>query len=131
MNNKFTFFLLVALAIITFDATASVASRIFEFDYTLFSPISYLLYILAGFFGCRYFNFLIGLLAGFIAGFVDSTFGWVASSAIQPYLPFEQPSYTPSMIFLIVISVSINGAFWGLIGSSAYYLFSNKPKKLK
>lgn len=126
MKNKFQYYLLVGITIVIFDITASFTSKILEFDYTVLSWVSLCLYALAGFFCCKNFDFISGVIAGLIAGLVDSTLGWAISSAIQPHIPFDQPLYTFPLIAGIIITVSITGAFFGLIGSFVFYIIRRK-----
>jgi uncharacterized oligopeptide transporter (OPT) family protein len=122
MKNKIQYYLLVVTTIVIFDVIASFASKILEFDYTALIWVSLCLYALAGFFGCKNFDFICGVIAGLIAGLSDSTLGWAISSVIQPHIPFDQPSYTFPLIAEMVITVSITGAFFGLIGSIVCYI---------
>ncbi|MDQ3131761.1 MAG: hypothetical protein M3Q99_13505 [Acidobacteriota bacterium] len=126
MKNKFQYYLLVGITIVIFDVIASFASKILEFDYTALAWVSLCLYALAGFVGCKSFDFSSGVIAGLIAGFSDSTLGWAISSAIQPHIPFDQSSYTFPLIAEIIITVSITGAFFGLIGSFVFYIIRRK-----
>ena len=108
---------MVASVIVLFDLIASVASRTLEFDYTKLGWLSLGLYFAAGYFGCKYFNFLSGVLAGLVAGLSDSTIGWAVSSAIGPYIPFTPPQYTPLVILIVVMFISAMSTFLGLIGA--------------
>jgi hypothetical protein len=55
------------LAILGFDALASVISRMFLFEYTKFVVGSLLIYVAAGFFGAFRRGFVYGVLLGGIA----------------------------------------------------------------
>lgn len=129
MKNKFHYFLMVVITIVIFDVIASFASKIMEFEYTSLAWVSLFLYTFAGFFGCKYFNFSTGVIAGLIAGFTDSTLGWALSSIIKPHLSLDQTPYTFSIIAEIIITVSITGIIFGLIGSAICYVFKQKYKR--
>lgn len=120
---------MVVITIVIFDVIASFASKIMEFEYTSLAWVSLFLYTFAGFFGCKYFNFSTGVIAGLIAGFTDSTLGWALSSIIKPHLSLDQTPYTFSIIAEIIITVSITGIIFGLIGSAICYVFKQKYKR--
>ena len=117
MKKRIKFYLIVASVIVLFDLVASITSRTLEFDYTKLGWVSWGLYFAAGYFGCKYFDFLSGAVAGLVAGLSDSTIGWAVSSAIGPYIPFTQPPYTALLIIVVVIIVSAKSTFLGLIGA--------------
>ena len=117
MKDRIRYCLTVVCVIVLFDVLSSFASRTLEFDHTKLVWVSWCLYALAGYVGCKRFDFLSGIAVGLIAGFSDSTVGWALSSAIGPYVPSTEPRYTLPLISVVVISVSIMGAFFGLIGS--------------
>jgi hypothetical protein len=117
MKKRIHFGLIVVGAIVLFDALASVLSRTLQIDYAKLFWVSFLLYLAAGYFGCKYFDFLTGLGGGFIAGLTDSTVGWLVSSAIGPYTSRAQQQYGLVIILFTVIIVSVLGAFFGLIGA--------------
>lgn len=99
-----------------FDAVASAVSRTLVIDYTKLAWVSYILYVAVGYLGCKHFDLLSGIAAGFVAGLSDSTIGWFLSSNIGPYIPFAQPKYTPLLISLVIIMVSLGGALLGFVG---------------
>jgi hypothetical protein len=118
MNKKARFYLSVFCAITLFDVVASCASKLMMFDYTNLVPLSWLLYFAAGYFGCKYHGFLGGVLAGLVAGVADSTAGWVASSAIGPYVPVVRSQHTFLAVAFVVAVVSITGIIFGSIGAA-------------
>jgi len=117
MKKRIQFGLVVVGAIVLFDALASVLSRTLQIDYATLLWVSFLLYLAAGYFGCKYFDFLTGLGGGFVAGLTDSTLGWLVSSAIGPYTSTAQQQHGVVIILFTVIIVSVLGAFFGLIGA--------------
>jgi len=112
MKKRVQFYFIVASVIVLFDLVASIISRTLEFDYTKLGWVSWGLYFAAGYFGCKYFDFLSGVVAGLVAGLSDSTIGWAVSSAIGPYIPFAQPRYTVLLILIVVIIVSARVRSW-------------------
>ena len=117
MKNKAYFHLAVVCAVVFFDVIASCASKLLLFDYTKLAILSWVLYCVAGYFGCKYHGFLAGVLAGLVAGLADSTVGWALSSAIGPLLPAHRAQHTFVMVLLVVIIVSVIGVFFSSIGA--------------
>lgn len=116
-KNKARFYLAIAALIILFDVVGALASKSIGFDYTKLSWISLGIYFLSGYFGCKYYGVLGGLIAGLVAGAANSTVGWALSSMIQPYIPSARPNYPFSLILDIIVSVSLKATFFGLIGA--------------
>jgi len=117
MKKRIQFGLIIVSVIVLFDALASVLSRTLQIDYIKLFWVSFLLYLAAGYLGCKYFDFLTGLGCGFIAGLTDSTLGWIVSSAIGPYTSTAELRYGPVIILFTIAIVSVLGAFFGLIGA--------------
>jgi hypothetical protein len=117
MKKRILFYLIVAGVIVLFDLVASVISRRLEFDYTKLAWVSWGLYFAAGYFGCRYFDLISGVVAGLVAGLSDSTLGWAVSSAVGAYIPFTQPEYSPLLVLIVIIIISVKSTFLGLLGA--------------
>jgi len=117
MRKRIQFYLIVASVIVLVDLVASLLSRTFEFDYTNLVWVSRGLYFAAGYFGCKYFDLLSGVVAALGAGLADSTVGWAVSTLVGPYLPFTQPTYTLLLISIVVIIVSAKSTFFGFMGA--------------
>ena len=115
--NKTQFYLTVAVGIVLFDVVASLASKTLSFDYTGLVWVSRCLYITSGYFGYKVYGFWGGVLAGLVAGLADSTAGWMLSSAIGPYIPYAQPVYSPLLIMVVVLTVSLKGTLFGCVGA--------------
>ena len=117
LKNKLQFYLIITGVIILFDVAASFSSKSFEFDYTSLSGISLCLYFIFGYLGCKFYGISGGILAGLVAGFADSTIGWLLSSLVGAYLPFEQPDYTFPLIVEIIFIVTLGAIIFGLFGA--------------
>jgi hypothetical protein len=117
MKQRIKFYLTIAGIIVMFDAVASAASRTLLLDYTKLAWASYIFYVAVGYLGCKYFDLPSGIAAGLVAGLFDSTLGWFLSSTIEPYIPFAQPHYTPLLVSVVIIMVSLTGALFGLVGA--------------
>lgn len=124
MKRHLQFYLTVILAIGIFDLLASLASRMFLFDYTNLSWVSWCLYSIAGFVGCKRLGFLGGIAAGLAAGFGDATLGWFLSTLIGPYVPSGPHQFGILVVIFTVVMVSALGVFFGLIGAALAKLIS-------
>ncbi len=119
MKKHFQFYLTVILAIALFDVIASLASRMFVFDYTKLFWASWCCYFIAGFVGCKRLGFIGGIAAGLVAGFGDATLDWFLSTAVGPYFPNRpQQPYGVVIVGITIIIVSTLGTFFGLIGAA-------------
>jgi hypothetical protein len=108
--------LLAGAAVLLYDGLMSIASVRFGFGYGS-TPVvlgSSSIYAGAGFFGARVRRRLrAGVLAGAVAGMVDSTLGLLLSALIVPAYP---GGATPPAITVVVVAVTCMGAVCGLIG---------------
>jgi hypothetical protein len=117
MKNETQYYLAVAGVIIIFDVAAAFASRTLKFDYTSLVWVSWGLYLVSGYFGCKFYGLWVGALAGTVAGLADSTGGWMLSSVIGPYAPIKQPNLNIVIVALVIIIVSLTATFFGLVGA--------------
>jgi len=115
--------LLTVLAIVAFDATASSVSRILQFDYTRFVWLSFLLYVLIGYWGAYHRGFVYGVLLGTFAGLADSTLGWFVSNMIRPFVRTPIPSLRPSAVAIVVVIVTATAFLFGSVGAAICKLF--------
>ena len=127
MKKHFQFYLAVILAVALFDVVASLASRMFVFDYTKLFWASWCFYFIAGFVGCKRLGFIGGITAGLVAGFGDATLGWLLSTAVGPYLPNRpQQQYGIVIVGITIIIVSTLGTFFGLCGAALFKLLNRQ-----
>ena len=115
MKKPARIILLCCLAALAFDAAGAFLSRLLDFPYAYLSPISLLIYALAGFLVAPRGSIWTGLWAGAVVGFVDGTLGWAISWVIGPG---DVSALQPTLDMLVgaaVIAVVI-GAVCGLVG---------------
>ena len=125
MKKHFLFYLAVFLAIALFDVIASLASRIFVFDYTKLIWASWGFYFIAGLVGCKRLGFVGGIIAGLVAGIGNATLGWFLSTAVGPYLPNRpQQQYGIVIVGITIVIVSMLGTFFGLLGAAVSKLLN-------
>ncbi|PPT35780.1 hypothetical protein XarbCFBP8132_19730 [Xanthomonas arboricola] len=109
------FFALSCLAVIVFDAVASLVSLVLGFPYTYAAFGSAILYIAFGFFANSKFGFWAAVLLGLAMGITDATLGWAVSWAIGPGR-LAGGTLTLSVWFYTTTFAVILGAIYGLIG---------------
>lgn len=118
MKNKLQLYLSVVSLIVGFDVVASFVSRWLHYDYGALTWVSFCLYMLCGFWGFQYRQFLGGFLAGVMAGLADSTVGWALSALIHPYLRYAQPRPTMFTVSTTIVFVTlVVGGFFGFTGA--------------
>jgi hypothetical protein len=116
--------ILVTIAVIVgFDAVASLASRILQFDYTNLVWVSLVIYLAAGYWGAHRRGFLFGLLLGSLAGLADSTIGWWLSTWIRPFSRTGIPPLGLSLQLIVLITVTALGFVFGLVGAGLCKIF--------
>jgi hypothetical protein len=109
--------LIFALAVVGFDAIASLASLQFGLSYGLFAFGSAVLYTaIAIYCGLRR-GFGAAVLLGALLGLVDATFGWAVSWVIGPGRPVGVDFSWATWLFTAAV-VTLLGAIYGLIGGA-------------
>jgi hypothetical protein len=129
MKLEKRFYLVVVCVIVLFDLAGSFASRALRFDYTHLAWVSRFLYAVAGYFGFADFRLAGALLAGLVAGVADGTIGWAVSAAIGPHLPVIPPPFTFGLIAIVIVIVSLQAAFFGLMGGLCRLLLNRLQKR--
>lgn len=125
MRKNLLVFIIVAVSMTLYDAAASVSSLLLRLDYSWFGLGSALLYFLAGFIACRRGGFLVGVLAGMVAGLSESIIGWTISIWIGPHssVSIAASDLAVALIAAIVVIGTTVGTVIGVIGSAAARLF--------
>ena len=103
-----------SLAVISFDAVGSLASRSLGFKYKSLIFGSWLLYATVGYFVGRGSDLWSCAFAGSIVGLVDATLGWAVSWWIGPGHPTAELSASAAVSIVLIIVLS--GAAFGWIG---------------
>src|SRR5260370_42555813 len=109
--------LIAAAIVVGFDTVASLFSRSFHFEYTRFMWVSFLIYVLVGYWGAYWRGFLYGMLLGTFAGFVEATIGWYVSRMIGPFVQTDIPVLSPLVIAMVIIIVTATAFLFGSIGA--------------
>jgi len=79
--------------------------------------LSFLLYVVVGFWGAHRKGFVYGMLLGTFAGLVDSTLGWFVSRMIGPFLRTDIPKLEPLIIAIVIIVVTASAFALGSLGA--------------
>ena len=110
--------LVAGLAIVAFDAVASIISRASGAPYTGFAYGSYLIQTAARFFGRRVgLTFWRATLLGTWVGFIEATIGWAVSWWIGPGR--VEGGLATEMLIGIVLYVAIVATVLGAVGALA------------
>jgi hypothetical protein len=111
------------LAVLVFDALASIASQSFGFAYASASIGSYLIYLGIGYFAARHASarpLAAGALAAAVAGLADASLGWMISSALGAgSLPagvrLTATRWIGTALVVVVLAAAV-GALGGVVG---------------
>jgi hypothetical protein len=108
--------LLGCVAVVAFDALASVAADGLDFEYANLWPLSLAIYVLFSFLVARRARSLkAGLGAGALVALVDATIGWAVSWWIGPGAPDSGVDDAAAIALTVAVAVS-TGAAVGLCG---------------
>jgi len=110
--------LITVLVIVGFDTVASFLSSVFQFDYTRLMWLSFLIYVVVGYWGAHRQGFVYGMLLGTFAGLVDSTIGWFVSRMIGPFLRTDIPVLSPVVVAMVIIIVTASAFLFGSVGAA-------------
>ena len=109
---------MAGVAIVVFDAVASMISRATGFPYTRFAIGSYIIQAAAGFFGRRSgLAFWGATLLGTWVGLIEATVGWAVSWWIGPGR-VEGP-LSSEMLIGVVLYVAVGATVLGALGALA------------
>jgi hypothetical protein len=128
MTSSYKRVLLISAAVVlVFDTVAAGASAALGFPYTAATVGSWLIYAAAAFFGARAGGGVwMGVLAAAMTGLVDSTAGWLISSAIGPGRPVGAAA-SPGAIAATVVTVTVLAGAVGIPGAVLGRLTGRRP----
>jgi hypothetical protein len=113
-KNKLLF---AALLVVGFDAVASLFSRSSHFEYTRFVWVSFLIYVLVGYWGAYRTGFVYGMLLGMFAGFIEATIGWYVSRMIGPFVQNDIPALNPLIVAVAIVIATATAFLFGSVGA--------------
>jgi hypothetical protein len=114
-----------ALAVVTFDAVASLASQSMGWNYSRAAPISFVIYATIGFIVARSTTLGFAILAGSAVGAVDASIGWWVSVVIGPGRP-TSVQITPVLWFVTFCIVAVMAAGFAFVGGLIARLLRRK-----
>jgi hypothetical protein len=116
MKRKHKILLAGLIAITVLDTFGSVASRYLNFNYSLLSFVSFIIYGTTCFFATRVNDLKTGVICGMILGFFDSTIGLKISILLNANTGDSNYEITTTAwVFTVVFMIGL-GALVGLIG---------------
>jgi hypothetical protein len=118
--------LIAMMAIVLLDGLGAIASRLFDFNGALLSPISFILYGVFGYIGSKIKNLNTGVIYSAAIGLFDSTVGWKISMILKANTGSADNNPTLQEWTITIIVVTSIAALLGLIGGS---LFKQRIKK--
>jgi len=114
--------LLGAVAVVVYDTVGSFGSRRFGFAYSRLAAGSFLIHLLVGLAAARTGSFGAAVIAGAIVALVEATIGWAISWFVGPGRLAEEHA-TTSRLIMTVATVTISGAFFGVVGGGLWWVF--------
>jgi hypothetical protein len=116
MQRIYKILLIGLLTIGLFDTFGSIASRQFDLSYTIFAPVSFLIYAFFGFMAAKESGLKTGVLVSAAVGLFDSTIGWKISMLLNANTGDIKIRLTVLLWVITVILVTGTAALCGLIG---------------
>ncbi len=116
MSYTLGFVVIAAVAVVSFDAIAAVASIAFKVPYRAFRFGSVAIYFMVGYIASLSFGVFFGPIAGAYAGLVDATAGWAVSWWLGPGRPPAAQARWP-VIVSTALFVTILAALFGGLGA--------------
>jgi hypothetical protein len=113
------------LVVVGFDVIGSISSRSLQFDYTKLMWASFLIYLVAGYWGAYRRGFAYGLLLSCLVGLADATIGWFVSQMIGPFTRTAIPSLNPLVVAVVIVTVTLTASVFGLVGAGLCKLFGH------
>jgi hypothetical protein len=126
MKLEYKIALIGCLAIGLFDTLDSIASREFNFTYTLLASISPIIYCAFSFWGTKQRNLRTGVLIAAAIGLFDSTIGWEISMLLKANTGNFKNNPTIGIWIVTTIFVTSLAALCGLIGGGLAKLLKRK-----
>jgi len=108
------------------DAVGSIASRKFDFNYSLLTPVAFMIYATIGFLATREKDLKTGVLIASAAGLFDSTVGWKISMLLGANTGSIKIDPTITIWVITIIFVTGLAALCGLIGGGLARVLKRK-----
>jgi hypothetical protein len=126
MKTEYKILLIGIFVIVLFDALCSIASRRFNFNYSLLAAGSFIIYGIFGFIAANEKSLKTGVLIAAGVGLFDSTVGWEISMLLHANTGDLKNNPTPIQWVITAIFVTGLAALCGLIGGWLSKIFKKK-----
>ncbi len=128
MKQEYKIVLIGCLTIGLFDTLDSIASREFNFNYSLLASFSLIIYCAFSFWGAKQRTLRTGVLIAAAIGLFDSTIGWEISMLLKANTGNFRNNPTIGIWIVTIIFVTSIAALCGLIGGGLANLLKRKNK---
>jgi len=129
MKREYRIVLIGWLTVGLFDALGSIASKQFNFNYTLLVTISFIIYCVFGFWGTKEKTLGTGVLIAAAIGFFDSTIGWEISMFFKANTGNLKNDPSIGVWIITVLVVTGLAALCGLAGGGLAKAMNRPPSK--
>lgn len=102
------------LAVTLLDTVGSLASRQFNFNYSVLGPVSFIIYGATAFIATRKYGLATGVIFAAILGFFDASIGWGISTALNANTDELPIAITPVTWAIVALSNAVLSALTGL-----------------
>lgn len=128
MNQKYKILLYGMLAVTLLDALGSLASRQFNFNYSVLGSVSFAIYGTTAFIATRKYGLATGVLFAAILGFFDASAGWAISTFLKANTDELPMELTPILWFTLALFNTGLSAFIGLVSGLLAVVIKGKAK---
>ncbi len=105
------------MAVFLLDTLGSIASRQFNFNYGILSPLSMLLYGLVGAWTAQVSGFYTGIAAAMLVALFDGTVGWKISMVLEANIGEAAKSDNTALEWNTVVLTVLFGLICGALGA--------------
>jgi len=125
MKNKLSIFLVGILAVTLLDSLGAIASRQLNFNYSLLSVVSFIVYVGFAFFLARQTDKKTTIILTGLLGLLDATIGWKLSELLGANTGETKIEITTTILITTAIFMTLFASLLGLLG----WWFSKKLSK--
>jgi len=131
MKQHYKILLIGILAVALLDTIGSIASRQLDFNYSLLSPVSFLIYGTTAFIATRRKDLKTGVFFAAILGLFDSTIGWKLSMLLDANTGGFAIEVTTGLWIMTAVLVIGFSALVGLLGGALAGIVKKKETNVK
>ena len=126
MKQQHKILLIGLLAVGLLDTLGSLASRQLDFNYSLLTPVSFIIYGTTAFIAARQKDLKTGVFLAAILGLFDSTIGWKVSMLLDANTGDIDNQVTTGLWIMTAILMTGLSALIGLLGSGLSRIIKKK-----